>query len=88
MSLLFCPAPFLRVVYALENQINKHYVNDAPEAKRWELAMSRITKGATYRIVIATAAIVVASVGLSFYYAHHRHPLSGECDALIEQLCE
>jgi len=50
--------------------------------------MSRITKGATYRIMIATAAIVAASVGLSFYYAHHRHPPSGECDAFIEQLCE
>jgi hypothetical protein len=50
--------------------------------------MSRITKGATYRIMIATAAIVAASVGLSFYHAHHRHPPSGKCDALIEQLCE
>ena len=51
--------------------------------------MSRMTKGAMYRIVIATATIVAASVGLSFYSAHHRHPLpSGECDALIEQLCE
>jgi hypothetical protein len=50
--------------------------------------MSRITKGATYRIMIATAAIVAASVGLSFYYVNHRHSPSGECDALIEQLCE
>jgi hypothetical protein len=39
--------------------------------------------------MMATAAIVAASVGLSFYYAHHRHSLpSGECHALIEQLCE
>jgi hypothetical protein len=51
--------------------------------------MSRIAKGTTYRIMMATAAIVSASVGLSFYYAHHRHPPpSGECDVLIEQLCE
>jgi hypothetical protein len=51
--------------------------------------MSRMTKGATYRIMMATAVIVAASFGLSFYYAHHRHSLpSGECHALIEQLCE
>jgi hypothetical protein len=50
--------------------------------------MSRITKGGTYRIMIATAAIVAVSVGMSFYYAHHRHPASSACDAPVERLCE
>jgi hypothetical protein len=32
---------------------------------------------------------VAASVSPSFHHPHHRHSLpSGECDALIEQLCE
>jgi hypothetical protein len=45
--------------------------------------MSRITKGATYRIMIATGAIVAVSVGMSFYYAHHRHQASSACAALV-----
>ena len=50
--------------------------------------MSRIAKGGTYRIMIATAAIVAVSVGMSFYYAHHRHPASSACDAPVERLCD
>jgi hypothetical protein len=50
--------------------------------------MSRITKGGRYRIMIATAAIVAVSVGISFYYAQYRHPASSTCDALVERLCE
>jgi hypothetical protein len=50
--------------------------------------MSRITKGAGYRLMITTAAIVAVSVGMSFYYAHHRHPASSACSALAELLCK
>jgi hypothetical protein len=50
-------------------------VNHCMTMERCELAMSRMTKVATYRIMMATAAIVAASVSLSFYHPHHRHSL-------------